>query len=156
MEPTDLAVESENANLFSRCIDYRKLNSRQQENYNYQKVSSVLADYGFMTIRLSDDWGGADFIAQHINGTVLKVQLKGRFVVDKKYVGKELWICFRNQDSWYLFPHDLVLTDLLKRTNIQKTWVKLGGYSFPKITANVARILAPYKINEKPRTSLAP
>jgi len=42
-------------------IDYRKLNSRQKENYNFQKVSGILADYGFATIRLSDDWNGADF-----------------------------------------------------------------------------------------------
>ena len=35
---------------------YRDLNSRQQENYNFQKVSAVLADYGFATLRLSADW----------------------------------------------------------------------------------------------------
>jgi hypothetical protein len=35
----------------------------------------VLADYGFLTMRLSDDWQGADFIAQHIDGAFLKVQL---------------------------------------------------------------------------------
>ena len=58
-------------------IIYSKLNSRQKENYNYQKVSSVLADYGFQTIKLSDDWKGADFLAQHTDGkTSLKIQLK--------------------------------------------------------------------------------
>jgi hypothetical protein len=31
-------------------------------------VSAVLADYGFMTMRLRDDWQGADFIAQHVEG----------------------------------------------------------------------------------------
>ena len=49
-------------------ILYSKLNARQQENYNYQKASAILADYGFNTLRLSDDWQGADFIAIHING----------------------------------------------------------------------------------------
>jgi hypothetical protein len=29
-------------------IDYRALNSRQQENYNFQKVAALLADYRFM------------------------------------------------------------------------------------------------------------
>ena len=42
-------------------IDYSKLNARQQENYNFQKVSGVLADYGYTCIKLSDDWNGADF-----------------------------------------------------------------------------------------------
>lgn len=49
-------------------ICYNELNSRQQENYNFQKVSAVLADYGFVTMRLNDDWQGADFIAIHIDG----------------------------------------------------------------------------------------
>lgn len=43
-------------------ISYRELNARQKENFNFQKVSAVLADYGFVTFRLSDDWQGADFI----------------------------------------------------------------------------------------------
>jgi hypothetical protein len=37
-------------------IDYKKLTARQQENYNFQKISALLADYGFSTLRLSDDW----------------------------------------------------------------------------------------------------
>jgi len=64
--------------MFSR-VAYSDLNSRQKENYNFQKVAARLADYGFNSIRLTDDWQGADFIAVHIDGeTFLKVQLKGR------------------------------------------------------------------------------
>ncbi len=37
-------------------IQYADLNSRQKENYNFQKLSAVLADYGYVTMRLSDDW----------------------------------------------------------------------------------------------------
>jgi len=43
-------------------IDYKTLNSRQKENCNFQKVSAALADYGFVTLRLSDDWQGADLL----------------------------------------------------------------------------------------------
>lgn len=49
-------------------INYTALNDRQKETYNFQQVSAVLAQYGFATIKLNDDWQGADFIAQHING----------------------------------------------------------------------------------------
>ena len=71
-------------------VRYRDLNARQKENFNFMKLSAVLADFGFAMLRLTDDWKGADFIAQHIDGdTFLKVQLKGRAVVDKKYVGKD-------------------------------------------------------------------
>lgn len=69
-------------------IAYDDLNSRQQENFNFQKISARLADFGFTTIRLSDDWNGADFLALHLHGETLKVQLKGRATFMKKYEGK--------------------------------------------------------------------
>lgn len=87
-------------------ISYVALNPRQQEVYNFHKVAAILADYGFTSIRLSDDWQGADFIAVHIDGvTTLRVQLKGRLTFAKKYLGKGLYIAFRYQEDWYLYPH---------------------------------------------------
>ena len=50
-------------------ISYASLNSRQKETFNYQKLSAVLADYGYMTHRLSDNWQRADSIAQHKSPT---------------------------------------------------------------------------------------
>jgi hypothetical protein len=49
-------------------VSYKLLSARQQETYNFQKVSAVLADYGYRTIRLSEDWESADFIAFHNDG----------------------------------------------------------------------------------------
>ena len=81
-------------------IDYTALNSRQKENYNFQKVSAVLADYGFTTIRLSDDWQGADFIAIHVHcQEILRVQLKGRCTFARKYQAKNLFISFPNKSD---------------------------------------------------------
>lgn len=86
-------------------IEYKSLNPRQQENYNFQKVSAILADYGFSTIRLSDDWQGADFIANHVDGeTFLKVQLKGVLTVDAIYVKKDIYICFRKKGCLVSIP----------------------------------------------------
>lgn len=70
-------------------VRYEELNSRQQEIFNFQKVSGVLAEYGFAAYRLTDDWNGADFLAVHIDGkTFLRVQLKGRLTFEKKYLGQ--------------------------------------------------------------------
>ena len=78
-----------------KLIKYKDLNSKQKENYNFHKVASALANYGFNSMRLNDDWQGADFIAVHINGDdMLKVQLKGRFTMEKKYVDKNIYIAF--------------------------------------------------------------
>lgn len=129
-------------------ITYERLNARQKESYNFQKISAILADFGYVTIRLSDDWKGADFSAQHISGHTLRVQLKGRLMLAKKYLKKDLWITFRRKDSWFLFPHDDVVKVALKKTNIGKTrsWKVRGRYSFPKLSKQLQGILQPYQI----------
>jgi hypothetical protein len=99
--------------IFKR-VAYSRLNSRQKEAFNFQKVSAVLADYGFTTIRLTSDWRGADFIAQHFDGsTFLKVQLKSRLTFEKKYLKKDLHICFPHGEEWFLYPHDKLLKAVL-------------------------------------------
>ena len=133
-------------------INYRKLNARQKENYNYQKISSILADYGFSTIRLSDDWQSADFIAQHYKDkTFLKVQLKGRLVIDKKYMNKNIWICFRIKKNLYLYPHDEIMDYIIANspTNISNTisWGKRGLYSWPTIPRWILKFLDQYKLD---------
>ncbi len=130
-------------------VKYRELNSRQQENYNFQKVSAILADYGFMTFRLSDDWQGADFIAQHIDGeTFLRVQLKSRLSFDTKYRRKGIQIAFQDDGTWYLFPHDELLEKVLRETNVGNTesWLVRGGYSFPYLSSKLKKLLDPYRI----------
>jgi hypothetical protein len=130
-------------------INYKNLKSKQQENYNFQKLSGILADYGFMTMRLSDDWQGADFIAQHINGEIfLKVQLKSRLSFQKKYEGKDIHIAFENNNTWYLFPHDELLEKVKRETNMANTesWIVKGGYHYPSLSKQLLLLLDPYKI----------
>ena len=137
-------------------VNYAKLNSRQQENYNFARVSALLSEYGFTTLRLSDDWQGADFIATHISGApFLKVQLKSRLWVDTKYKGKEIWLCFPHKGTWYLYPHDDLLAWALANTGIGRTqgWKDpndlsrvQGAYSWPGVPSKVAHWLAPFAI----------
>lgn len=89
-------------------VKYGKLSPRQQEIYNFQKLAGVLADYGFNCIKLHDDWQGADFLAYHKDGgQTLKVQLKTRVTIDKKYQGKDIYMAFQvKRKTWYLVPHD--------------------------------------------------
>lgn len=94
-------------------VRYETLNARQQENENFHKIAAVLADYGFNSLRLTDDWQGADFIACHIDGqTMLRVQLKGRLTIGREYQGKAIRIAFRDGDDTSLSPHDALLATL--------------------------------------------
>ncbi len=101
--------------MFQR-VTYDDLNARQKENYNFQKVSACLADYGFNCLRLTDDWQGADFIACHIDGeTVLKIQLKGRVTIAKKYLNKDIHIAFRHDGNCYVYEHDVLVCSIEER-----------------------------------------
>lgn len=112
-------------------------------------MAAALADYGFVTMRLSDDWQGADFIAQHIDGqTMLRVQLKGRLSIAKKYMGKSLYICFQDNDGWYFVPHDDFVAWAEENTKICTThsWKVKGEYSVPHLPKNIKSEVERYKL----------
>ncbi len=132
-------------------INYKSLNARQKETYNFHKVSAVLADFGYVTMRLSDDWQGADFIANHISGQhFLRVQLKGRLTLDQKYLGKDIWICFRYKDVWYLYPHDAAVTWALANKTLGKNpevWKGgKGAWSYPSPPKDFMQWLRPFAL----------
>lgn len=125
-------------------IVYSELNSKAQEMYNFQKVSATLADYGFTTMWLNNDWQGADFIAVHADGlTDIKVQLKGRLSFSKKYMGRNIYVCFISDGNVYIYPHDSVLEQIEHRIS-DETYVKTGSWSTPKLTKENKRLLKPY------------
>lgn len=130
-------------------VSYESLNSRQRENFNFQKVSALLADYGFVTMRLSDDWNGADFIASNIDGTFLRVQLKSRWGIYRKYEGKELWIAFPSDGVWYLIKHDEMVetTKALTKATRSESWLKPNGsYTNTSIPSRLREALAVYQL----------
>ena len=128
-------------------IIYSELNARQKESHNFQKSAAVLAEYGFNCIKLNDDWQGADFLAYHKDGDqTLRVQLKGRVTIDKKYVGRGLFMNFPVQETWYLVPHD-ELVDLVKHnTNWlnTKSWKENGRYSSAHPSSKLLGKLSPF------------
>lgn len=135
--------------MFER-IPYARLNSRQKENFNFHKFAARLAEYGFNCLRLTDDWQGADFIACHIDGeTFLKVQLKGRLVIDRKYLGKGIHIAFFNGDDAYLYDHDRLVAHIEASGLIgdqSATWHERGLRTWPSPPAWAIRFLDEYRI----------
>ena len=112
-------------------INYSELNSPQKEIYNFQKLASLLAEYGFNCIKLVDDWQGADFLAYHKDGNdTLRVQLKSRITIDKKYQGKNLYIAFPISKYWCLIKHDELIEIIGNFTNWLNTpsWKEKGLY----------------------------
>ena len=130
-------------------IDYDSLNSRQKEIFNFQKISGVLADYGFNCIKLADDWQGADFLAYHKDGAeTLKVQLKARLAIDVKYKGKELFMAFPLNGTWYMVEHDMLIEKVGLHTNWLNTdsWITKGIYHSATPSDRLMQSLSEYKL----------
>ena len=116
-----------------RRVEFKKLSPRQKEIYNFQKSAAVLAEYGFNCIKLADDWQGADFLAYHKDAdTTLKVQLKSRLGIDKKYEGKEIWMNFPIKGVWYLVPHDTLLEFVPDAWKKSESWLSIPPPTLPK------------------------
>ena len=136
-------------------IRYEDLNGKQQESYNFQKLSAVLADFGYITIPMNNDWNGADFIAQGHDGKFIKVQLKSRLTFDKKYLRQNLYVCFRDgigdNSTWYMYDHDEVLDNLRSDGKIvgTKTWELNKPYHFSILSEYLKNLLRPYQIPSK-------
>ena len=131
-------------------IRYQNLSAKQQEIYNFQKISGVLADYGFNCIKLHDDWQGADFIAYHKDGEqVLKVQLKGRLTIDKKYRDKGLHMAFPVKETWYLLPHDELVKAVGQTTRWLHTdsWIQQGKYHSGRPSKALLERLSKYTLD---------
>ena len=140
-------------------VDYRRLNAKQKELFNFQKLAGRLAGYGFNCIKLADDWQGADFLAYHINGTTtLRVQLKSRLTIDKKYDGRDIWIAFPHKDDWYLIHHDRLVKKVEEHTDWldSLSWKKPPHrYSSTSINAGLLESLAEDRLKPVDQTSFA-
>jgi hypothetical protein len=129
-------------------IAYSDLSARQKENFNFQKISAVLADYGFATIRLSDDWNGADFLALHRDGETLKVQLKGRLTLSTKYRDKDLWVAAPHGGGWFVYPHDdaIPLVEQVAPFLASESWQSDGQYTWGSPSKALLQTLSAYYI----------
>ena len=130
-------------------IDYSQLNPRQQEAFNFQKVAGLLADYGFNCIKLADDWQGADFLAYHKDGNrTLKVQLKSRLTIAKKYQEKDIYVTFPVGESWYCLEHDVLVAIVAEKTTWlqSNSWKSKGAYSSASPGAQLMTTLAEWKL----------
>ena len=121
-------------------IEYNNLNSKQQENYNFHKVASALADYGYDSMRLNNDWEGADFIA--VKGDeMLKIQLKGRFTIDKKYIGKDIHIAFIEGGVIKMYKHDEAVNMIPENISNSTSWTDKGLYHWGKTPVFYEKII---------------
>ncbi len=120
--------------------------SQVREVINRNTVVNLALEQGFNAFLPVYD-GGVDFILyRESDGLVRKVQLKGRWMIDRKYIGRDIWIAFPIAGDWYLMPHDEMLASA-EANGVTQTasWKEGGAYSRPRLSAAVVAQCAQYR-----------
>ncbi len=135
-------------------VRYSDLSLKQQRIYNFQEVAALLADRGFNCTRLADDRQGASFRADHKDGDyTLRVRLKTRPLIDRKYVGKGLYMAFPLDGVWHLIEHDHLVELAGKHTAwlVSPSWTgALGQYHTDSPPLALATALRPFALHSGP------
>ena len=93
---------------------------------------------------------GIDLIAHREADDDLKlIQQKSRWTIARKYVGRNIWIAFRDRGEWFLAPHDemVSLGEAAGYTN-SDSWMTGGLYHRPSMTRDLRERCEKYRLNE--------
>ena len=91
---------------------------------------------------------GVDLIAyRDRDGALRPIQLKGRWIIDQKYVGADVWIAFYEAGSWYVAPHDKMVA-IGETTGFCSTssWMVGRAYSCPRMSKTLRAQMEPYRL----------
>jgi hypothetical protein len=126
----------------------KKLNGRSVEMANRMNLIKVAFDRGYIAyLPVVDE--GIDLILLREQPYDLKlVQLKSRWTIDKKYMGRNIWIAFpEGEATWYLAPHDkfVALAKALGFADGSRSWNEKGGYSRGTLNAALRKKMGKYR-----------
>ncbi|MEL7346701.1 MAG: hypothetical protein AAFN17_03005 [Pseudomonadota bacterium] len=91
---------------------------------------------------------GIDLIAhRESDGTLFLVQLKSRWSIDRKYLGRNIHVAFPDGDTWYLAPHDemVSIAEGLGYTT-SASWQERGQYHSARPSAAFRKAMSGFKL----------
>ena len=67
-------------------------------------------------------------------------------MIDRKYVGRNIWMAFPIGGDWYLMPHDRMV-ELAEKEGITQTasWIDGGAYSMPRPSKATVANCGPFR-----------
>ena len=91
---------------------------------------------------------GVDLIAYRNDGaSIVPIQLKGRWMIDKKYIAKNVWMAFPEDGDWYLAPHDdMVRIGEEMGYCATPSWNDGGAYSCPSFSKKLSLARASWRL----------
>lgn len=120
--------------------------SQVQEAINRNSLVSLALANGYNAFLPVYD-GGVDFILHNEEtGDLRKVQLKGRWTIDRKYLGRDIWIAFHDKRRWYLAPHDEMASMAVDYGyTASSSWVDKGAYTCPRLSRQMIADMEPFR-----------
>lgn len=111
------------------------------------EVTTLLLRQGYNIFLPVYDYG-IDFIAhRETDGDLKLIQQKSRWTIAKKYVGRKIWIAFRDNGDWFLVPHDeLVSMGEAAGFTATSSWIDKGLYHFASMSAGLREQCEKYRI----------
>ncbi len=121
------------------------------EVINRQRLIAIAMERGYnVFLPLYDD--GIDLILCREDGKggsadLRKVQLKSRWTIHKKYLGRDIWIAFPDSDDWYLAPHDQ-LVDIADEAGFTSSasWTDNGTYHRAPMSKQLQQAMGCWRI----------
>ncbi len=92
---------------------------------------------------------GIDFIIhRECDGDLKLIQQKSRWTIDRKYLGRNIWVAFLSREEWYLAPHDeMIALESAKGTTLETaSWREGNQYSRANLSHADELIYAPYRL----------
>jgi hypothetical protein len=81
------------------------------------------------------------------NDRIFKIVVKDRWVIDRNYIGRDLWIGFRIQDELYLMPHD----EMVRAAETDGiSWNTHGTCTRSRLSASMRSQCVPYRTTPEP------
>jgi hypothetical protein len=106
------------------------INTNLIEAANRAEATSILIRGGNLVYRPEADVSGEDLVIRRPNGKLLKVQLKGRPMVNwKLYGGNSIWMLFPDPigdfrgRSWFLIEHDNLFKWFERKHGTTDGWI---------------------------------
>lgn len=129
------------------------LSSQEVEFLNRSEVIPAFVRSGFTPF--IPEWdSGIDFIAyRERDNALIKIQLKSRWAIDKKYIDRNIAICFPSNSyvnrDWYLCKHDEMVKWTGESTNYlnSQSWLEKGIYNLPRMSQAVTEQMQRFKIS---------
>lgn len=124
----------QNHNGFIKEIKYRYL------------ISPYFLDDGFIPFTPEFDTGVDLIIYRERDDLLIKLQLKSRWTIHKKYEGRGIAMAFPDRGDFYLIPHDLCIDYAKTQSNFLNTssWKDKGIYHMASMSLAMREHFAPF------------